>query len=306
MLADEKENHSNGAPKAGSDIGLIGLAVMGQNLILNMAEHGYTVTAYNRTTSKARRATAPACIRMQTHARPRSRLHARTPASRFVVSQVDDFLANEAKPMGEKIVGAHSVAELMGSLKKPRRVMLLVKAGAAVDAFIDQIVPHTEPGDIIIDGGNSLFADSARRCAALEEKGLLFVGTGVSGGEEGARHGPSIMPGGSAAAWPHVKGVLQAITAKAGKNEPCCQWVGGGGAGHYVKMVHNGIEYGDMQARIDSLDACDGRECARACSHTVSRAANLTQPARRAADRRGVSPDEERSRHELRRDGRHF
>ena len=196
--------------EAKADIGLIGLAVMGQNLILNMNDHGFTVAAFNRT-----------------------------------VSKVDDFLANEAK--GTKIVGAHSIQELMGCLKKPRRVVLLVKAGQAVDDFIEQILPHTEEGDIIIDGGNSNFGDSIRRTKYLEEKKRLFIGTGVSGGEEGARHGPSIMPGGSAAAWPHVKDILQAISAKAGADEPCCQWVGATGSGHYVKMVHNGIEYGDMQ-----------------------------------------------------------
>ena len=193
-----------------SDIAVIGLAVMGQNLILNMNDHGIKVTAFNRTTSK-----------------------------------VDDFLAHEAK--GTQIVGAHSIEEMMDSLKSPRRVLLLVKAGAAVDAFIEAILPHTEPGDIIIDAGNSLFSDTVRRTAHVEAAGRLYVGTGVSGGEEGARTGPSIMPGGSAAAWPHVKPILQAISAKAGEAEPCCQWVGSGGSGHYVKMVHNGIEYGDMQ-----------------------------------------------------------
>jgi 6-phosphogluconate dehydrogenase len=197
--------------EAPADIGLIGLAVMGQNLILNMNDHGYTVAAFNRT-----------------------------------VSKVDDFLAHEAK--GTKIIGAKSVEELMKLLKRPRRVVLLVKAGAALDDFIEQILPHTEEGDIIIDGGNSLFTDSIRRTKYVEEKGRLFVGSGVSGGEEGARHGPSIMPGGSKAAWPHIKDIFQAISAKAGEaKEPCCQWVGSTGSGHYVKMVHNGIEYGDMQ-----------------------------------------------------------
>ena len=193
-----------------ADIGLIGLAVMGQNLILNMDDHGFTVAAFNRT-----------------------------------VAKVDDFLANEAK--NTKIIGAHSIEELMGCLKKPRRVVLLVKAGSAVDDFIEKILPFTEEGDIIIDGGNSLFTDSIRRTQYLESKKRLFIGTGVSGGEEGARHGPSIMPGGSHAAWPHVKEIMQSISAKAGEGEPCCQWVGATGAGHYVKMVHNGIEYGDMQ-----------------------------------------------------------
>lgn len=192
------------------DIGLIGLAVMGQNLVLNMNDHGYTVVVYNRTTSK-----------------------------------VDDFLANEAK--GTNVQGAHSIQELVGKLKRPRRVMMLVKAGKPVDDFISQIVPFLEPGDIIIDGGNSLFEDTNRRQRELEAKGLLFIGTGVSGGEEGARRGPSIMPGGSPAAWPHVKEIFQSISAKVEDGSPCCDWVGEEGAGHYVKMVHNGIEYGDMQ-----------------------------------------------------------
>ncbi len=192
------------------DIALIGLAVMGQNLILNMNDHGYTVVAYNRTTAK-----------------------------------VDEFLANEAK--GTKVLGAHSIPELVAQLKRPRRVMMLVKAGKPVDEFIDQLIPHLEPGDIIIDGGNSLFEDTTRRQKYVEEKGLLYIGTGVSGGEEGARHGPSIMPGGSPAAWPHVKDIFQAVSAKVEGNVPCCDWVGEQGAGHYVKMVHNGIEYGDMQ-----------------------------------------------------------
>ena len=196
--------------EAQADIAVIGLAVMGQNLILNMNDHGFKVVAFNRT-----------------------------------VSKVDDFLANEAKDTN--IVGAHSIEELVAQLKTPRRVMLMVKAGAAVDQTIEHLLPHLEPGDIIIDGGNSLFTDTARRVQAAEAKGLLYVGTGVSGGEEGARHGPSIMPGGSSAAWPHVKDIFQAIAAKVEDGSPCCEWVGEGGAGHYVKMVHNGIEYGDMQ-----------------------------------------------------------
>jgi len=195
--------------EAVADIGLIGLAVMGQNLVLNMDDHGFTVCAYNRTTSK-----------------------------------VDRFLENEAK--GTKVVGAHSVQELCSKLKKPRRVMLLVKAGEVVDNFIGQLLPHLEKGDIIIDGGNSQYDDSIRRHKDLGEKGLLFVGSGVSGGEEGARYGPSIMPGGNPEAWPYIKDILQGISAKVG-DEPCCDWVGESGAGHYVKMVHNGIEYGDMQ-----------------------------------------------------------
>ena len=195
-------------PKA--DIALIGLAVMGQNLILNMNDHGFTVVAYNRTTSK-----------------------------------VDEFLNNEAK--GTNVIGAHSIQEMVGLLKRPRRVMMLVKAGVAVDEFIEQLIPFLEPGDIIIDGGNSLFTDTIRRTKYVESKGLLFVGAGVSGGEEGARRGPSIMPGGSSAAWPHVKEIFQKISAKVEDGTPCCDWVGADGAGHYVKMVHNGIEYGDMQ-----------------------------------------------------------
>src|SRR5438874_13397681 len=195
-------------PKA--DIAVIGLAVMGQNLILNMNDHGFTVVAYNRTTAK-----------------------------------VDEFLANEAK--GSKVIGAHSIEEMVKLLKRPRRIMLMVKAGKPVDEFIEHLLPHLEPGDIIIDGGNSLFEDTARRVKYVESKGLLYIGTGVSGGEEGARHGPSIMPGGSPAAWPHVKDIFQGIAAKVQDGTPCCDWVGEDGAGHYVKMVHNGIEYGDMQ-----------------------------------------------------------
>jgi 6-phosphogluconate dehydrogenase len=193
-----------------ADIALIGLAVMGQNLILNMNDHGFKVVAYNRT-----------------------------------VSKVDEFLNNEAK--GTNVVGAHSIEEMVSGLKRPRRVMMLVKAGAPVDEFIEQLIPHLEPGDIIIDGGNSLFQDTIRRTKYVESKGLLFIGTGVSGGEEGARRGPSIMPGGSPSAWPHVKDIFQKIAAKVEDGSPCCDWVGENGAGHYVKMVHNGIEYGDMQ-----------------------------------------------------------
>ena len=192
------------------DIALIGLAVMGQNLILNMNDKGFTVVAYNRT-----------------------------------ISKVDDFMNGEAK--GTNIIGARSIEEMVKHLKRPRRVMMLVKAGKAVDDFIDQIIPYLEPGDIIIDGGNSLFQDSIRRTDYLNARGLLFVGTGVSGGEEGARRGPSIMPGGHPDAWPYVKDIFQAISAKVEDGSPCCDWVGNDGAGHYVKMIHNGIEYGDMQ-----------------------------------------------------------
>ncbi len=192
------------------DIALIGLAVMGQNLILNMNDHGFTVVAFNRT-----------------------------------VSKVDEFLNKEAK--GTKVIGAHSLEEMVSLLKKPRRVMLMVKAGPPVDEFIEHLLPLLEKGDIIIDGGNSLYEDTIRRTKYVESKGLLYIGTGVSGGEEGARHGPSIMPGGSPAAWPHVKDIFQSIAAKVQDGTPCCDWVGENGAGHYVKMVHNGIEYGDMQ-----------------------------------------------------------
>jgi 6-phosphogluconate dehydrogenase len=196
-----------------ADIGLIGLAVMGQNLVLNMDDHGFTVAVYNRT-----------------------------------VSRVDEFLNGEGGK--RKILGAHSIEELVSLLKKPRRVMLMVKAGQPVDDFIDKLIPLLEPGDIIIDGGNSNYNDTIRRTAYVESKGLLYIGTGVSGGEEGARNGPSIMPGGSPAAWQYVKPIFQSIAAKVidnGKSVPCCDWVGENGAGHYVKMVHNGIEYGDMQ-----------------------------------------------------------
>ncbi|RPI24599.1 MAG: decarboxylating NADP(+)-dependent phosphogluconate dehydrogenase, partial [Chloroflexota bacterium] len=192
------------------DIGLIGLAVMGQNLVLNMDDHGFKVAVFNRT-----------------------------------VSKVDDFLNTVAK--GTQVVGAHSLEEFIRLLKRPRRVILMVKAGKAVDDFIETLLPYLEEGDIIIDGGNSNYLDSTRRTAYLESKGMLFIGTGVSGGEEGARHGPSIMPGGSPAAWPHVKDIFQSISAKVEDGSPCCDWVGENGAGHFVKMVHNGIEYGDMQ-----------------------------------------------------------
>jgi 6-phosphogluconate dehydrogenase len=194
-----------------ADIALIGLAVMGQNLIMNMNDHGYTVVAYNRT-----------------------------------VSKVDEFLNDAAK--GRKtIIGARSVEEMVGLLKRPRKIMLMVKAGKPVDDFIESLLPHLEPGDLIIDGGNSHFPDTIRRTKELESKGLLFVGTGVSGGEEGARFGPSMMPGGSVAAWPLVKDIFQAICARTPEGEPCCDWMGEDGAGHFVKMTHNGIEYGDMQ-----------------------------------------------------------
>ena len=200
-----------------ADIGLIGLAVMGQNLVLNMNDHGFTVAVYNRTTSK-----------------------------------VDDFINGNAQ--GTRVIGAHSIEELVSHLKRPRRVMLLVKAGKPVDLLIEQLIPHLEEGDIIIDGGNSFYKDTMRRTAYLESRGLLFVGSGVSGGEEGARYGPSLMPGGSSPAWPHVKTILQSIAAKVADGTPCCDWVGENGAGHFVKMVHNGIEYGDMQLISEAYD----------------------------------------------------
>jgi len=197
--------------EAQADLGLIGLAVMGQNLVLNMNDKGFTVAVFNRT-----------------------------------VSKVDDFVEGPAAGR-ETILPAHSIEEFVAALKKPRRVMLLVKAGSAVDAFIDKVLPHLEDGDIVIDGGNSNFHDTIRRHNKVEQAGKLYIGTGVSGGEEGARHGPSIMPGGSPAAWEHVKEIFQAVAAKVASGEPCCDWVGENGAGHFVKMVHNGIEYGDMQ-----------------------------------------------------------
>lgn len=193
-----------------ADIGLIGLAVMGQNLVLNMNDHGYTVAVFNRTTSK-----------------------------------VDEFLAGPAK--GTKVIGCHTLNEFIQKLKRPRKVMLMVKAGEPVDEFIHHLEPLLERGDIIIDGGNSHFPDTNRRCQELKNKGIYFIGAGISGGEEGARHGPSIMPGGHPEAWPHVKKIFQDIAAKVESGEPCCDWVGEEGAGHYVKMVHNGIEYGDIQ-----------------------------------------------------------
>src|SRR5271156_3959428 len=196
--------------EANCDIGLVGVGAMGQNLVFKMKDHGYKGAVFNRT-----------------------------------VSKVDDFLANEAK--GTQVLGAHSIEEMCGLLKKPRRVMIMVKAGDVVDQTINQVLPFLEAGDILIDGGNSLYTDSTRRTRDLAAKGILFIGTGVSGGEEGARFGPSIMPGGNKDAWPHVKEIFQAIAAKVEDGTPCCDWVGEDGAGHYVKMVHNGIEYGDIQ-----------------------------------------------------------
>ncbi|MGC1392397.1 MAG: decarboxylating NADP(+)-dependent phosphogluconate dehydrogenase [Bacteroidales bacterium] len=193
-----------------SDIGLIGLAVMGENLVLNMESKGFTVSVFNRS-----------------------------------IQKVDDFLAGRAH--GKKIIGTHSIEELVGSLERPRKVMLMIKAGNAVDDMIKMLIPHLSQGDIIIDGGNTHYPDTNRRTAFVESKGFLYIGTGVSGGEEGALLGPSIMPGGSKAAWQYVKPIFQAIAAKVEDGTPCCDWVGENGAGHFVKMVHNGIEYGDMQ-----------------------------------------------------------
>ena len=196
--------------KKQADIGVVGLAVMGENLILNMESKGFTVACFNRT-----------------------------------VAKVDAFVGGRGK--GKNLIGCHSLAELVAALARPRKVMMMVRAGQAVDELIAELVPLLEAGDILIDGGNSHYPDTIRRCAAAEEKKLLYVGTGVSGGEEGALLGPSIMPGGHKAAWPHLKPIFQAIAAKVEDGSPCCEWLGPDGAGHFVKMVHNGIEYGDMQ-----------------------------------------------------------
>jgi 6-phosphogluconate dehydrogenase len=193
-----------------SDIGLIGLAVMGENIVLNMESKGFRVAVYNRS-----------------------------------LKRVDDFIAGRAK--GKNIIGTHSIPGLITLLKRPRKIMIMIKAGDAVDSMIDALLPHLEPGDIIIDGGNSLFQDTIRRTANIESKGFLYIGTGISGGEEGALMGPSIMPGGSEAAWPYIKPIFQTIAAKVEDGTPCCDWIGANGAGHFVKMIHNGIEYGDMQ-----------------------------------------------------------
>ncbi|MBE0696478.1 MAG: NADP-dependent phosphogluconate dehydrogenase, partial [Anaerolineaceae bacterium] len=202
---------------ADCDLGLVGLAVMGQNLVLNMNDHGFKIAVFNRTAAKT-----------------------------------GEFMNGEAR--GTQVVATYSVEELVSQLKRPRRVMLMVKAGQPVDDFIETLLPLLEAGDIIIDGGNSYFGDSIRRTKYVESHGLFFIGTGVSGGEEGARNGPSIMPGGSPQAWPHVKEIFQAIAAKVDDDVPCCDWVGSGGAGHFVKMVHNGIEYCDMQLISEAYD----------------------------------------------------
>jgi len=200
-----------------ADIGLIGLAVMGENLALNLESRGFEVAVYNRTAAR-----------------------------------VDAFMAGRAK--GKRFVGTRSVQELVAALKRPRKVLMLVKAGAAVDQLLDQLLPVLEPGDIVIDGGNSLFTDTIRRTRRVEESGMLYVGCGVSGGEEGALTGPSLMPGGSTAAWPHIKPVFEAICARTPDGEPCTDWMGENGAGHFVKMIHNGIEYGDMQLIGETYD----------------------------------------------------
>ena len=224
-----------------ADIGLIGLAVMGENLVMNMESKGFTVAVYNRTTSKVR-----------------------------------NFVEGRAK--GLNIIGTYSLEELVANLKKPRRVMMMVKAGAAVDQLIDTLIPLLEPGDILIDGGNSHFPDTIRRTQYVESKGLLYIGTGVSGGEEGALKGPSMMPGGSPAAWPHVKDVFQAICAKVEDGSPCCEWVGENGAGHFVKMVHNGIEYGDMQLICEAYQLMrDGLGMTPGEMHEVFKAWNETE-----------------------------
>jgi 6-phosphogluconate dehydrogenase len=228
----------NSASEKRADIGLIGLAVMGQNLVLNMNDHGYTVAVFNRT-----------------------------------VSKVDEFLKGAAR--GTRVVGARSLEELAALLKPPRRIMLMVKAGKAVDEFIEQLLPYLAPGDLFIDGGNSHFLDSIRRTQWLRERGLLFIGTGISGGEEGARHGPSIMPGGAPDAWPLVKELFQNIAARTADGSPCCDWVGENGAGHYVKMVHNGIEYGDMQLIAEAYHLMrDGLGLSHAAMHRAFAAWN--------------------------------
>ena len=224
-----------------ADIGLIGLAVMGENLVMNMESKGFTVAVYNRTGEK-----------------------------------VKNFI--EGRAAGKKIIGAYSVEDLISNLAKPRKIMMMVKAGDAVDQLIDQLIPYLETGDILIDGGNSHFPDTIRRTQYVESKGLLYVGTGVSGGEEGALKGPSMMPGGSPAAWPYVKPIFQAICAKVEDGSPCCDWVGENGAGHFVKMVHNGIEYGDMQLICEAYQLMrDGLGMSAAEMHQVFADWNRTE-----------------------------
>ena len=224
-----------------ADIGLVGLAVMGENLVMNMESKGFTVAVYNRTTEK-----------------------------------VANFVEGRAK--GRNIIGAYSLEELVDNLEKPRKIMMMVKAGQAVDSLIDQLLPYLEDGDILIDGGNSHFPDTIRRTAYVESKGLLYIGTGVSGGEEGALKGPSMMPGGSPAAWPYVRSIFQAICAKVEDGSPCCDWVGENGAGHFVKMVHNGIEYGDMQLICEANQLMrDGLGLTSAEMHDVFSSWNETE-----------------------------
>lgn len=224
-----------------ADIALIGLAVMGENLVMNMASKGFTVAVYNRTTEKVKR---------------------------FV----------EGRAAGKNIIGCYSIEELAASLEKPRKVFMMVKAGSAVDALIEQLLPYLEEGDILIDGGNSHFPDTVRRTAYVESKGLLYIGCGVSGGEEGALNGPSMMPGGSPAAWPFVKPIFQSICAKVENGAPCCDWVGENGAGHFVKMVHNGIEYGDMQLICEAYQLMrDGLGMSAEEMHAVFAAWNETE-----------------------------
>ena len=224
-----------------ADIGLIGLAVMGENLVINMESKGFTVAVFNRTTEKVKRFT-------------------------------------ETRAKGKNIIGTYSLEELVASLKKPRRIMMMVKAGQAVDSLIESLLPLLDDGDILIDGGNSHFPDTMRRAAYVESKGKLYIGTGVSGGEEGALKGPSMMPGGSPAAWPHVKDIFQAICAKVEDGSPCCEWVGENGAGHFVKMVHNGIEYGDMQLICEAYQLMrDGLGLSSAELHDVFAKWNKTE-----------------------------
>lgn len=224
-----------------ADIALVGLAVMGENLVMNMESKGFTVAVYNRTTEK-----------------------------------VKDFM--EGRAAGKNIIGCYSVEELVANLERPRKVFMMVKAGAAVDALIEQLLPFLEEGDILIDGGNSHFPDTIRRTAYAESKGLLYVGCGVSGGEEGALNGPSMMPGGSPAAWPFVKPIFQSICAKTEDGAPCCDWVGENGAGHFVKMVHNGIEYGDMQLICEAYQLMrDGLGMSAEEMHAVFAAWNKTE-----------------------------
>jgi len=216
-----------------ADIGLIGLAVMGENLVVNMESKGFTVAVFNRTTEKV---------------------------GKFV----------NGRAAGKNIIGCHSLKELVDNLEKPRKVFMMVKAGQAVDDMIEQLLPLLDDGDILIDGGNSHFPDTIRRTAYVESKGKLYIGTGVSGGEEGALKGPSMMPGGSPAAWPYVKPIFQSICAKVEDGSPCCDWVGENGAGHFVKMVHNGIEYGDMQLICEAYQLTCAASRSYACAFNLS------------------------------------